>query len=350
MASARLANRTEEIVIHALGHLLNGSEASREALQNFMLTLGADIGRISRVSTEYTGRRPGGTPDLVGENSAGEERLLVEAKFDAPLTQNQPVEYLHRLQPGRPSVLLFLSPSWRLNSLWEELRQRVKADNCLEGLKNEHKEPEILWGDVGENRKLILTSWRFLLDNIAAQASSTAAQTINDVHQIQGLVERRSFESLRRGELPAEFPRSLPHLYALVDESVQCLVDKGLASTAGYRPAAQGGYSVRYFTFCNLPSSSFGIYFGNWRTYHHSPLQFTLHESELNKLRSEAVASLRDGPFHARQNEGGDHLYIPIHLNGGDYQTVLASIVEQVERIANLVQAPEAESWESKAR
>ena len=333
MTGPRLANRTEEIVIHALGHLLNGSEASREALQNFLLTLGTDVGRISRVSTQYTGRRPGGKPDLVGQDSAGEERLLIEAKFDAPLTLNQPVEYLRRLKPEQPSVLLFVATPDRLNSLWEELRQRVEAEKCLGDLENEHKEPEILRGNVGENRNLILTSWRFLLDNIATQASSVAAQTVNDVHQLQGLVERRSFEPLRQGALPPEFPRSLPHLYLLIDDAVHCLVGKSLASLSGYRPTSERDYSVRYFTLGKMVNSSLGLYFDDWRSYHHSPLRFAVRKTGVDDV---VAKRLTEAPLHGWQDQFS--VYIPILLWGHEYQTVLNSIVKQIERIAAVIE------------
>ena len=117
------------------------------------------------------------------------------------------------------------------------MRIRVSEDENL-GLSNVHEEPEIRWRDVDAHRKLLLTSWRFLLDSVAAQASSAVAQTVNDMHQLQGIAEQRLSVPPRPGQLPPEFPRSLPLLYALVDATAEELEAKSLAeiSNSGYRP------------------------------------------------------------------------------------------------------------------
>ncbi len=333
MPGPKLSNRTEDIVNESLAHILNSSEASRQALLDVLRGCGADIDPITLVQTQSV-VGSGAFPDLTGFDSHGLVRVFIEAKFQATLTKHQPVTYLQDLPDEKPSALLFVVPPERLAEIWEELQGRVaKADNLY--LCNEHVEPEIRWGDVGENRKLVLTTWRFLLDGIAAHASSAVAQTVNDIHQIQGVVELRSLDTLRRSPLAPEFPRSIPHLYALVDDAVESMEANSLAELKNYRPSVTSGYSVRYFTFCGLKNCSFGIYFRNWRTYHHDPLAFTLHKEDLNQC---AVQALGQAPFHGYTiNEGSSHLYIPIHLLGGEYQAVLDSIVWQTERIAAVI-------------
>ncbi len=336
MPGPKLSNRTEDIVNESLAHILNSSEASRQALLDVLRGCGADIDPITLVQTQSV-VGSGAYPDLTGLDSSGLVRVFIEAKFQATLTKHQPVTYLQNLPDDKPSALLFVVPPDRLAEIWEELRSRVaKADDLY--LCNEHAEPEILWGDVGENRKLVLTTWRFLLDGIAAHASSAVAQTVNDIHQIQGMVELRSLDTLRRSPLAPEFPRSLPHLYSLVDDAVRWLEAKSLAELKrpfNYRPAVTSDYSVRYFTFCGLKNCSFGIYFRNWRTYHHDPLAFTLHREDLSEYSEQTLAQ---APFHGwMSGSGSDHIYIPIHLQGGEYQAVLDSLVEQIERIAKIL-------------
>ncbi len=152
----------------------------------------------------------------------------------------------------------------------------MSAEDCFDPI-NVNVEPEIRWCNVDEHRKLILTSWRFLLDSIAAQASSAVARTVNDIHQLQDMAELRGFDPPQRGPLTPEFPRSLPLLYGLIDDTVERLIERSLAEIPGgaYRPAVHRAYSVRYMTFCGVKSSSFGIYFRDWRTYHHNPLWFS---------------------------------------------------------------------------
>ena len=197
-------------------------------------------------------------------------------------------------------------------------------------------EREIRSCDVAEHRKLILTSWRFLLDSVAAQASIAVAQTVNDIHQLQGMAELRGFDFPQLGPLTPEFPRSLPLLYRLIDDTVERLIERSLAEIPGgaYRPTVHRAYSVRYMTFCGVKSSSLGIYFRDWRTYHHNPLWFTLHHYGLSW---EVVDALFKEPFRAHQN--GTHLYIPVHLHGSQYEAVLESIVDQIGRIATLIES-----------
>ena len=68
-------------------------------------------------------------PDLAVFGHDGQERILLEAKFWAGLTENQPGTYLARLpDDGATSVLLFVAPEARLESIWTELRRRTEDD------------------------------------------------------------------------------------------------------------------------------------------------------------------------------------------------------------------------------
>ena len=67
---------------------------------------GANLGEIAQVRTQATGEE-GERPDLAGFDRNGRERVLVEAKFWAGLTDNQPIAYLERLPANRPGALLF---------------------------------------------------------------------------------------------------------------------------------------------------------------------------------------------------------------------------------------------------
>ena len=121
-----LTNRTEDIAVKALGYILSNSEMARNALEETLKTGGANVGRIVRLKIEDTGGNQE-RPDLAALDDDGVEHVLIEAKFGAGLTPNQPVEYLKRLQKvkDRPSALLFIAPQWRREVLWTNLRRRV---------------------------------------------------------------------------------------------------------------------------------------------------------------------------------------------------------------------------------
>ena len=92
----RLTDRIEDVAVEALGHILSNSEAARSALEETVRLGGAEVGSIDRVQTQVTGEE-GARPDLVGFDDKGTKRVLIEAKFWAGLTPNQPNQYLKQL-------------------------------------------------------------------------------------------------------------------------------------------------------------------------------------------------------------------------------------------------------------
>ena len=212
--------QTENLAVEALGHILSGSEAARRALSAVVRAGGAEIGEVAQVRTQATGE-DGARPDLVGLDESGEEKLLIEAKFWAGLTENQPIGYLKRLDAKRgSSALLFVAPEARLEALWIELRRLVEESNRGLRFDESHKRGAVRGADVSDDRRLMLVSWRNLLDGIAAQAGD--AHTQMDIRQLRGLAERQDEEAflpLRREEFAPEIPRRLRSLQRLVDDA-----------------------------------------------------------------------------------------------------------------------------------
>ena len=101
------------------------SSASRNALNGLAQEAVPGLNPVTHVYTQVTGEE-GERPDLVGYDDEGIERVLIEAKFWAGLTENQPNAYLERSPDNSPSVLLFVAPEARLNTLWPELCRRIE--------------------------------------------------------------------------------------------------------------------------------------------------------------------------------------------------------------------------------
>lgn len=116
---------TENIATEALRHVFNHSDASVEALNDIVQSGVGAISPITRVKSQVI-HADGTIPDLVGLDESCEERVLVEVKFWAQLTSNQPNGYLERLPKDGPAVLIFLAPEERVQSLWPQLRNRVE--------------------------------------------------------------------------------------------------------------------------------------------------------------------------------------------------------------------------------
>ena len=181
--SAKLSYQPETIATEALGHILYGSAAARNALRAALQSGGADIGQIASVRTEAAGEK-GERPDGACFDEGGTERVLTEAKFWVGLTGNQPVAYLKRQPDDEGSALLMVARSQGLESLWSELTQRVAQADDVQ-MCDEHGESEVRRATAETNRRLILIPWRGWLDTLAARTAAAGdLHTVNDVRQL----------------------------------------------------------------------------------------------------------------------------------------------------------------------
>src|SRR5271157_5485929 len=96
----------------ALRYILSKSKTAALAFERFVKDCGSDIPAISWFESQYVSQE-GGIPDLRCLDERGETRVLVENKFWAGLTENQPIAYLKLLPENLESVLLFVVPEAR---------------------------------------------------------------------------------------------------------------------------------------------------------------------------------------------------------------------------------------------
>ncbi|MBI4816592.1 MAG: hypothetical protein HY791_10050 [Deltaproteobacteria bacterium] len=120
LAFRRFTDHTEDLATEALAFILGKSVVARKAVAEHLARAGvqvqSDLTYVTQVAGEALDR-----PDLVG-TYLDREVLLIEAKFWAGLTENQPVTYIRRLESG--GALLFLVPEARVVSIWSELLDR----------------------------------------------------------------------------------------------------------------------------------------------------------------------------------------------------------------------------------
>ncbi len=339
--SPRFTERTEDIAVEALGYILSTSEAAKTGLLSILRSGGAKAERLIRVATQVAGDQ-GERPDLVGWNEHDDECLLIEAKFWAGLTPPQPNEYLKRLRRG--GVLLFVSPEARLDSLWPELERRVKKEGSFDWNADVGNARA---ADVG-GRRLILTSWRTLLEAAAHHAGTDGdiAATAS-IRQLNGLCEQEdevAFVPLRPGELGPDLPRRLMNLHTIIGRVVARAKAAGLASTKELRTAATSSGYGQYLKLGVREEGSWisgrpvGAYFcldyEAWSRWRETPLWLALSSWEgtlplkkvRERLRSEIVA------------EQDETAFIPIYLpTGVELDDVVASVVGQLRGLANRI-------------
>ncbi len=162
--------KKEDVAVEVLGHILSTSEPARAALSDLVAAGGAPVGRIDWVETQVRGPM-GARPDLAGYDESGREHVLIEAKFEAKLTEKQRNgTYLERLQNRKPAVVLFVAPAERHEMLWTE-KGLLNPKNIE--LRPRHQKGTVRSAAVADSACwLMLTSWKALLDRMEAGVSA----------------------------------------------------------------------------------------------------------------------------------------------------------------------------------
>lgn len=282
--------KTEADATEKLCDIFNQSCAARAALRDMLKVDGADVGPLQRVDTEVASEKRDRV-DLAAYDEAGKARLLIEVKFWAVLQDNQPADYLKRLpDDGNVSVLLFVAPESRLETLWSEIRRMAQRDFTLNGI-SETGSLRVA-AVAGGNRLLMLTSWRSLLKEMRSRAGGDSS-TEEDIRQLNGLCEQEdsaAFRPLRATEFGPEFPRRMLNFRRLVDDATDRLVSEGRAKTEGLgggpRTTGYGRY-VRIGRNSALKYAWLGVDYEQWAK-KETPicLQFYDHTDTIDRVLS----------------------------------------------------------------
>ena len=308
--------QTEVAATAALRHILEQSESARSALERMLLDAGVETGPLTRFQTEAIGEE-GERVDLVCYDEHGTERVLIEAKFWAGLTDNQPNTYLARLPENTPSALLFVAPAQRIETLWPELQRRAEEHHELTVTSDTPTSGELRGLSVDSNgHKMMLTSWRAVLMQMESQASLAGDRAaVRDIEQLLGLTERMdsdAFLPIHSDELGQEFPRRVLNLNRLVDDATDRAIKTDWAEAGGRATPQRFGYG-RYFRFGGV-SVWFGVHFVHWAETGQTPLWL--------------------------QPQQGDYLWHPIDLpTGVEYDNVIDRVVEQLHLTGQLLKS-----------
>ena len=332
--ASKLSSRHEDIAVEALGYILK-SDPARRAMEELARHGGADVGRIARVETQVVGEDKA-RPDLVGVDRQGRESLLIEAKFWAGLTENQPNAYLER----SAQALLFVAPASRLESLWSTLRQRAGVESSRPRVEM----TELKSASIGGDKHLMLTSWAHLLNSLEAAVDS---HTRVDIQQLRGFTNRIDDESeflpLRSGDFAPEVPRRLLGLRRLVDDATIRSVDAGFADTDGLvvTPQARG-----YGRYMRLAGAGvwFGIGFDWWARGSYPDTPLWLYFEKWRSGTTMALDQIRRALEPLTQREPpqcvdeGRAILIPIELpTGVEYDDVVDVVVRRIQEVSSLI-------------
>ena len=337
----RLTSRGEDTATDALAFILNKSEACRRALDSLLSEQGFDLEPITRFETQVT-HEDGSRPDMVGYDSDGNKRLLVESKFWAALLEGQASGYFSQLEASGPGVLVFIAPGTRIETLWAEIRRQMDNGSGSAQLESIEAGDRMRSARIaGSQKRVMLVSWDRLLERLA-HAAPANSQIASDIEQLRGFVHQQdleTFQPIQPGELSPWLARRVRWINHLIDDVVDARgVPEGWISVSGLRATPQRADYGRYIRFVNdsgvrAPYDCFlCVNLDYWATKGDTPLWLWIGST------TEPARQLRDSDHSLVVFEDVDGLYTPIYLKVGvEYHRVLDDAVDQLRRIAEIV-------------
>jgi hypothetical protein len=328
----RLGRGSEDLATEALAYILRNPQAADGMYKHAQRFCG-ELPPVMRYRTQEWSDDQA-IPDLVGVGVDGATPLIVEVKFHAALTSNQPVVYLQRLLPlNRPGLLLFLVPTHRVDSVWASILSRCRdADLALEV---DGRMPIGRLGDVS----VAVTRWNDLLEDLehSLVPPTDHRQTLAELNQLRGVSHREdqmAFRPFTSEFLAGDIGQHVLDMYQLIDEVVNDLDADGTVN--GGRWTSGVSFRGRYMKidgwWCHLQVS-----FSLWGRQRPTPMWLLINDNKVkeNQLELASALSPLDSASPSRLLDDNGSPLIPIDLPvNGDRDAVFGAISSQVRDVA----------------
>lgn len=333
----QIKSSQEDIASDGLKHILQNSLVAKSYLKTLLFSK-TQIELPELTYTNQVTKKDLGRTDISGLNNLGNEVLILEAKFWASLTENQPISYLKRMESN--SILVFICPSLRKKSIFTELKRKLVEGN-IEFRENK----ELLTLATENNKQIVVQSWNEILEPIRnLLKENNDERLVSDIDQIIGfceVIDKNSFIPLSENDMSPEIGRRINSYYILIDE-----IFNELSKNENYKQdkltegKPKNGFGfVKYRKYDNL-TFSFGLNYTNWTEFADTP--FWLKVTEQNFEQSQSFKSnfykiapqLRNQIFET--NLGG--IYYPIYPTlFEDKEKVAKDMSEQIIEICEML-------------
>lgn len=337
-------SQAENLATEALNYILSNSNAARKGFSRFLKTIDSRFTDDLFFKTQDYGE-DNAIPDLVSVDSDNDPICLIESKFWAGLTDNQPVTYIKRLKFNKTSVLLFLVPLKRLESIWNEISNRCKDAGM--DLNSVNREYYHIYANLNENNYLAAIDWNSLLTLIETELDAAGDYQIkSDLLQLKGLcnqMDEKSFLPIDSAEISPMIARRNMQFYDIVNEVVSNGQSKGIYSKRGL--TSGGGYYY-YANYFQIDEFIYGLKFDNesWYERLNTPLWLEVYgkgwrgESKERPKVKKALSVLR---FHKQNELFFDKLevaLVPLKIElGVEKNRIIESLTKQIEEIDSLL-------------
>jgi hypothetical protein len=351
LISTRVSEQAENLATESLHYILSQNPAATQALIRYLAKANFKIDGALHFKTQWSGEKDNCRPDMIGVDAMDRNVVIIESKFWAALTENQPVAYLKELPEATDSLLLFITPAKRITTIWCDLLRLCKSDSGSLIVGPEQKvPPDFHFAKIGAKRMLGVTSWGSILGSILSDLDSEGQiEGASDVRQLQGLCERMdaiAFLPLSSQALTPHNGTRLIQFCQLVDELISNLLNKagkecGFTPVKGNISTAWGSDELYHGGTIAIHNCPCFIHFNAkyWSTLRGTPLWMSITGSD--GKASQAIKDLlssMEKETPSRLIYVDEKLLVPLYLTlGAEKGQVIDDLVSQVKEIAKLM-------------
>ena len=337
--SFRLTNQHEVIATEGLAYVLQQSNLCRGAIEQFAEHIGCHLPEIVSYQAEVAGDDQE-RPDIVGRTDDGNEAIIIEGKFEAGLTDNQPNQYLSRLPTNSNGLLIFVVPQLRIDGLWREVISRANETNRTGITTNLPDGSKCV--EINSRHKLLMVSWSNLLNTLFHPAQRSSDTIAGDLSQLIAFCSRKegeAFKPFTSEELTSDhLARRHFDFCDLVDAITDRLRSDGTGTTDGMRATPQRD---GYFSYVSLAhgdltfGASIRLDYAAWREHSASPLWVGTQSQYTSELRPVFKKLVEEDGL--QMVERSRTIAIPLTISPGqDFTDIVASSIERILKIMRL--------------
>jgi len=341
----RFSGVNEDVATDALSFLIDNYDGANNSIQKLLTSIVPEMPPLIFKTQQAEGSI---RPDMWGYEDAT-PRVLIENKFWAGLTDNQPVAYLKKLAScPQPSTLLFIAPAAREHTLWRELcRRLLDANISFTEAESSSGVAHTMGTELGP--MLAIATWSSVIALLEQECINNPA-AIGDLAQLKALCLAADLDAYL--PLSSEVltdqrtPALIMQLFNIVQSATDLAVSENVVYVKDLRPQASWDRTGRYVRLSgpNGLVTWFGVHFVLWKQTGETPFWLYFHDGFYRNAKQ--IRQLIE-PWAKINNQ------LIADINNGDlavglavpYQTekseVIRVLVDKIAEIGNIVEALE---------
>ncbi len=344
----KFVTQTENLATESLHYILQKSPVALSSFTKLIKTFEQRLSKNVSFRTQVFDKEDNSIPDLIGFDKDNNNICIMEVKFWAGLTINQPVTYVKRLPDDVPSVLLFLAPEKRTPSLWLELLERLNQAGIVFD-ESDHPVETFKKAKVSDYHSIGIITWAGLLNTLKIDADSGDDVSVrSDIEQLRGLcesIDSNAFIPLRGDEVSPSIARRNLDFAQLVDDLVDYGKKMKVISTKRLKSV---GNINAYFRYVKIGDYYARISFSNnlWLEHANTPMWLLIYGKEWVDSNFEEYRRLKEKLTPQMLNRKPKKMFdlenqpplIPLYLElGVNHSQVVEHLMTQIMEVHNIL-------------